>query len=405
MHWRGCADLLDSLPAEGGTAHVLLVGCDHYPHLANGGHAKQAPHVFQALDQLSTSEPSVERVARWLLTEHNHPGLRLATLAVLASSRNEPKPIEWTGPDGLEHQLTPDVATAENVTRWARHWFERADSSENNVLIFYFCGHGLVSGSRQALLLRNFGGTLGLFDGAIDLMSFSTQARMANKASRQLYLIDACRTPATRPSPADLTIQNVVQPGSSLLDALAACIRSPNVTLQAAILHATAVDRRAYGRVGKPSLFAEGLLRALRGPAARMRGGAYEIGTADLLGAIDELVALSARLETLPITQRSQATQLDDFTLHFPKTPLLLPIHISCDPVAANLHGRLCLASSVDPAVSQRDVPGSAFGWAFDLPAGHYELEVEFNNGAPYRGSKRTAPLAPIYGFVSIPVA
>jgi hypothetical protein len=65
-----------------------------------------------------------------------------------------PATINYELPDGGFKQV--DAATTPNIQAAFNNWYARANKSEKNVAVFYFCGHGLES-DVTLLLLEDFG--------------------------------------------------------------------------------------------------------------------------------------------------------------------------------------------------------------------------------------------------------
>ena len=121
------------------------MGIGQYPHLIGG----EAPaQKTDGLRQLSSPPISARAVASWLRGDYHCPGKDLASLSLLTS---EPGSAPFIDPmTGQAHEVpTADIAA---IVAAVKEWKRRGDSSVDNRLVFYFCGHGISEGDDMALL-------------------------------------------------------------------------------------------------------------------------------------------------------------------------------------------------------------------------------------------------------------
>ena len=125
-----------------------------------------------------------------MIQDYNFPGKQLASLSLLLS---EAVPRPFVNPKTGQSY---DVAIAEIVAilTAVREWKARGDSSPDNRLIFYFCGHGISESEDVALLAADFNGDDdNPLNQALDLRKLMLGLNRC-QASEQVFFIDACRS-------------------------------------------------------------------------------------------------------------------------------------------------------------------------------------------------------------------
>lgn len=172
--------------SHGPGTHVFLIGVGHYPHLKGGGGTPQLKKQ-NGMGQLSSTPISAREFLKWVDTTLENPDAPLKSIEVLLS---EPDPQPYT--DAKNFTAAIAHADRQNVLQAAQLWFDRLDSHEDNVGIFYFCGHGVGDGVHTQLLLRDYGATAVPMEGAINFNGFRLAMGSCN-AKKQVYFVDACR--------------------------------------------------------------------------------------------------------------------------------------------------------------------------------------------------------------------
>lgn len=275
--------LLDDGQADPGT-HVLLVGVGHYPFLKDGN----APNPFgmpMGMGQLSSPPLSVCALATWFMDAgagfHN-PDRPLRSLQVLCSAD---APVQVIGPGGGPQAV--DRARMPAVRQAVIDWMARAGRNSENLAVFFFCGHGLAFGEAEnALLLEDFGGNPAhpMADAiAFDSMRLGVMRHCV--ANHQIHLVDACRTPPTKEF---LDTYGNGATGDPI--AVAGLSRKLRDKI-APVYFATGLASAAYGLNGQPSLFTQGLLQSMRGPASRDKDDHWEVQVPALAEGINKCVA------------------------------------------------------------------------------------------------------------------
>lgn len=257
-----------SLPATavGGT-HVLLVGVDSYTHLPNeDGSTPGANGTIHApgLHRLSTSVPSIERLANWFLAGAvGQPGFQsaqhpLASLDILLS----PGQFHENG----KAAVSVREATFKNIRDAAHAWRERAHSSRQNRALFFFVGHGMEGNDHYLLPADAFEDSNAPGENLIKLHAMIT--RMGScKAGVQMFFVDACR------SRLGDDLQTTENDGEDFCAPFLRAQPSNQDRHVPVYLAAAAKGMPAIGRSQQPTFFTEGLLDCLNHHGAEDNGG------------------------------------------------------------------------------------------------------------------------------------
>ena len=253
--------LVHDEPVAGPATHAIVLGVGAYPHL-NGGTGRLTQD-HDGMGQLSSPPISARAFADWLIRSFNHPGKPLSTVALLVSAAAAER-FENPRTHSI-HDIEP--ATSQTASAAIKAWKERGDSNSGNLLIFYFCGHGITEGTDTALLLADFGADpQNSLDGALDLRRLYLGLQRC-RATEQCFFIDACRTPSgTLVDAQGFAGKVIIQPGR----------RDPTweKPVRAPIFYATFNGAKAYGLPGEPSLYSQALMKALAGWGADDEDGA-----------------------------------------------------------------------------------------------------------------------------------
>ena len=355
--------------------HAVLIGVGCYPHLLPGHPLGQyAPEA--GLPNLESPLHAVTALANWLASEMTLQGKPLRTLRVLGSSPTTATP--W--PDS--------EPTFQNIQGHVHDWYDDVDTHEQNLAVFYFCGHGLRIGAVQALLAQDFGSNSHLpFSHAIEPEQFARAMGKA-RALQQVFLIDACSTTLKLPEDYE-----EIQP-SSLIQAA----RNDNLGLtRRAFIRASEFGTSAYGVPGAPSVFMTAFLTAMRGAAAVRRTPTEWVANTDVLKtAANWLIQQTPHGVGQEVAYGGGLSSTVD--LHeLPGVPLL-PVQVTCDPSAfealAELH------------VDQLSKGGQGHWPAnVELPLGNHDFQAieSTSAGKTVHGELLGEYVFPPYGLVSIP--
>jgi len=361
--------------------HAIVIGVGDYPHLPGGSGTLLLDH--QNLGQLSSPPVSARSLADWLIREFDHPTKPLASLRLLVS---EAEPASYTHPiSGEVHQ--PCAATVDAVTSALVEWKSAGDSNPDNLLLFYFCGHGIAGGMELALLCRDFGANPdNPLEGALDFRKLHLGMKARCKADEVCYFVDACR------SGAELTRYAEGFAG------VVPFLPGPVQGRRAPVFYSTLMGDQAFGRANKPSYFADALLRGLGGLGSDRNEGHWQVSTTQLKKAID--AELSRREGSGSNQQIPSTDDLTTFVLHRLKGPPEVPVVVACAPREANAEATLSCRRGGE-VLHQR--PPAPLPWKLRLRAGSYEFEADFAASAPFRACVDEYYVCP--PFQTVPLA
>jgi len=328
--------------------HVLVVGIGAYTHL-NGG-INPATNT-RGLGQLTSPPISAKALIDWFLAPLHNPrpvaGFRnpVAPLASLEALIAAPQPISVSAPAGQEpaHEVTLDGATLQQVRDAFELWRTRLIAQPGNTGIFYFCGHGVSTGTQYALcqdLLRNEGVPWEMvFEVDGTLLSLGKEAPNCHVH----FWIDACRE-----VPAEILLTNQ-HPAPLRTSPLT----NETVERSHSLLQATGAGRLAFAKENKTSRFTTALLKTLSGYAGSSKaGGPWQIDAFELANAVKELLKVENKS-----SERKQNSSFYDSGDGVPIIQLLgvpkVDLCLDLSPDAMREHGEIYLvpcdgASPVD---------------------------------------------------------
>lgn len=366
----------------GAGTHVFLIGVGHYPHLKNGG-GKQVKGQAQ-LGQLTSPPNTAHELLKWFDTELNNPEAPLKSVEVLISGA---VPLVFEDADGLTQEV--EGVTLNKVKVAAEAWFDRLDTDENNIGVFYFCGHGLGDGYTTQLLLSDYGKSAIALENAIHFNGFKL-AMGTCRAKRQIYFVDACRSvDATM-----LTDPN--QKGSALL---------PSDVLKvfdgaAPAFFAAKQGEQAYGHPNGLSRFGMALLDSLRKfGVSRHKGKKWKVSPQTLQ------VAMAAILQD-PASDRPECTTEgivgtgSNFTLHElqGKPQVMLDVFLS----VAEASDAAAITCSYNGKVSAR--PNGDHPWRAIVDEGNCDISAQFPVGSIYVSTQIAESVFPPHQQIELEV-
>jgi hypothetical protein len=342
--------------AAGPHAHALVIGVGGYRHL-QGGVAEREPtleHVG-ALRQLTSPPRSALAFAQWLVASAQDWTAPLGSVDLLVS----PAPED---PDVLPDGMAATPATHANIEAAYEAWQQRCDEDDDNIAIFYFCGHG-VEKSEQYLLAEDFGATANPWRHAFAFES----TRLAFKSCRartHLFFIDACR----KITSAMLT----TAPQVAGLGVVSLTGTDPSFSLA---MQAAAANEAALGPRRGVSYATQALLRALQGGAATRLSNGWVVETGQVAARITEILATIRPSEGS--TMRCPCHVISStpiLKVAMPKVGVVL----SCRPTEANPLATLSCRrfSPPGPEDQHQGAP-----WEFQVDAGFYQARATFSNG------------------------
>jgi hypothetical protein len=307
----------------GPAVHALAIGVGHYPHLKGGGKSQLAQ--TEGMGQLTSAPASARAFAAWLLAPDGfqHPeGRPLASVRLLLSEKNA-KP--FTHPQtGQTSQ--PPPATVNEVNDAINGWVADLDKDVDNVGLFFFSGHGVTAGLKQALLLSDFGENANnAYDPAIRFEDFHLGLSRV-KARAQAFFIDACRSHSE--SFADTFGAGgrpFVLPSQQIKHA------RPRA---APVFNASLLGEQAFGLKNKPSFFTQALLDALRGAGGDNADAEAEWNVEALMlsSGIEFLQAQAAKRAKLARAPVNPINHGERMLLHRLRAPPVVPVTAACQP-------------------------------------------------------------------------
>ena len=371
--------LFDDDTPDPGT-HVLVVGVGRYPHLVDGD-ARPPFQMPMNMGQLESPPQSARRMAEWFLDAaggfHN-PDRPLRSLQMLCSARAPVSMPGAAGPQPVQGATLPAVRQA------VKDWMARAGRNAENMAVFYFCGHGLSFGEAEnSVLLEGFGSdaTNPMADAVwIDGLRMGVMRHCA--AKYQVYLIDACRTP---PAAAFLETFGGAETGDPLV---AAGVSRKLRDKVAPVYFATSLLSPAYGVPDQPSLFTQGLLQSMRGPASRDRDDHWEVQVPALAEGINKCVA-SMAFQSQPQYCQPRDTG-HELTLH--RLRGLPEVIVKVFRHDATLLPQTVFAHVNEIAQRAERAPPKPTPWWVSLVAGPYEFEAILPGQDPAKKRKYITP-------------
>ena len=169
---------------------MLAIGVGRYPHLLDGD-GKPAEDMF-GLGQLESPPVSLKALLDWVLIPpgggagFSNPMAPLASVEALCSAE---APVGINTPALGAIELNP--ATRDDIQEAFEAWLARMKSHEDNIGIFYFCGHGVMVADHY-LMAEDFGRTLQPWLKALNI-TLTIRAIEREIAGTVFFFIDACR--------------------------------------------------------------------------------------------------------------------------------------------------------------------------------------------------------------------
>ncbi len=340
------ASLIFDAKKKGPTTHVLIVGVGWYPHLPGGGKKQVADP--QGLSQLTSPNASARALASWFLAKDGFVNRErpLSTLRLLTS---EKKPKPFVNPKTAA-TLVPEQATFAALKTAIDGWYRAGDASPLNLMIFYYCGHGLGSEAAMTLLAQDFGADpTNILDTALDFSGFRRGMKQC-KARQQVYFVDACR------SRSDILVYSAQFAGQPVK------VASATTELkQQPVFWSTRFDAEAQGTKNKPSYYTETLIAALRGLGAERTSGSWQVSTGALA------LALPHEMLRRNLPQLPPADDVTPFAIADVPVDPKVPVSVICDPEAAR--PSMKLSCSLATAVIKAETKPGAGPWQLELAA------------------------------------
>ncbi|MBD8471554.1 caspase family protein [Sphingomonas sp. CFBP 8765] len=263
--------VLDKRATRTPGTHAIIIGVSAYPHL--DAKPPQLSDILEGLKSLASPADSARAFATWLAKTYSNPQAPIATIDLLLSD----KAGQGFTLDGSEKGPV-DTADISNIMDAALAWKARGDADPDGVMIFYFCGHGMSAGLRNALLACDVGRypampSTNAFDPDLLLAGMKTC-----NAAKQVFFFDACRA----------ANEELFKDFNQQMGGLVPAGGNANPAIAQAAFYSTRHGAPAYGPTdGGISVFTRILLKALDGLAANEAEGSWRINTYDIAKALD----------------------------------------------------------------------------------------------------------------------
>ncbi len=358
--------------------HAIVIGVGDYPHLIDGNGTLSESH--DGMGQLTSPQESALQFTKWLINEYKNPSRPLATVSLLISAENT---VSFTNARTNQiHQI--ERANMPNVETAIYNWKALGDANKENMMLFFFSGHGIAQGPDTSLLLEDYGANANnVFKGAIDFRKF--HLGMARCTARdQLYFVDACR------SNSNSLLESFGNAGAPIISPQVSELR----TAHAPIFYSTVAGASAFGRTNKPSYFTESLLRGLRGGGADDITDRWTVSTTRLKEALDRYMQLLFASRKVRRAQTPEASGLITFDLLELENLPITPVIVSCSSHA--LESAVLSCSSQTGFARSRPTPETT-PWEVEVPGGeNYTFKADFPTYNFSPGSKNKSIRPPL---------
>ncbi|MCP4185157.1 MAG: hypothetical protein GY761_17910 [Hyphomicrobiales bacterium] len=351
--------------------HAIVIGVGFYPHLLNGGGDLTSSH--DGMRQLTSPPISARLMADWFIEKFHHPGYPGKTVSLLLA---ESSPKEYVNPVTAE-QYAVELANFDEFSEAISRWKERGNQHIDDLLIFYFCGHGISEGNSMVILPSDFGSNKdNAYRNAIDFVSLY-DALAQYKARHQFFFVDACRSSSDTLS------------GNNGVDLLQVRPRTVEGVRIAPIFYSTLSGDAAHGRKGKSSIFTEALVDSLNDFAAVDNEGEddWRVSNFTLSRTLDHLMKREMQNGT-NLTQVPDSTEIrDEFYLNHLKSTPKTNLYIESNPEdkleKAHLH---CTVD--DTFLIERD-PEPGKEWSVSIPSGEVSVNATLDGELNPRPDKQ----------------
>ena len=357
--------------------HALVVGVGDYPHLLGGSGALTDSH--DGMRQLTSPPVSARAMADWLIRDFHHPLCSGGTVSLLLSEKT---PAPYRNPvTGEDHDV--DRANYANLAAALKAWKDRGDSHVDDMLVFYFCGHGISEGDSMVILPSDFGADAdNAYEHAVDFLGvYDAMAQF--KARFQCFFVDACR--ASSDTLGDNTARNPLQKRP----------RTAEGDRIAPVYYSTLKGEDAHGRAGRISVYTEALMESLNDLAATDAEGDddWRISNFTLSRALDHLMArkkdTGSRMVQVP---DSTEIRSEFYLCHLKQTPRA-NLYVSSQPDSKLCAAHLVCEDGHHARIARGPMPGDE--WAIMVPAGDVAIEAKLDGEVAPRPRKSTRVYPP----------
>lgn len=357
--------------------HVLAIGVGNYPHLLGG--SKKLANKPLGLKQLQSPPVSLRALLGWFLPPPAELGrLRFAnTVAPLASVAALVSPDPGLTIPTPSDSVQLDPATRDNIQLAFDAWLERLKTHQDNIGVFYFCGHGVMA-SEDYLLAEDFG----CRDGQPWAQAFDI-TRTIRAVEREVpgtvyFLIDACR---------EIARDVAMTLGANPMALAPVDLDRQAIRKSVTAIFATGEGERSFAPSGgKISHFTSALLSALSGYCGVKTPGAatWNVDGESLAKAIRQLLAQGATDGAS--STKDDGKQICDQWIQGISVPLLqlstapkVKVWLDLSPPHRRASFEMYLQSATGNRVSQTKLDRI---FVTEVPRGFYEVGAEDPTGA-----------------------
>lgn len=358
--------LVYSRPVSGPATHAIVIGVGHYPHLiGGGGRAYANPEM---MEQISSPPVSARDLARWLVENYHCPDRPLSSVRLLVSDPT-PTPFSYRR-DGKKVTRKPGAGSFAQVATAIRAWRAAGESDPDNLLLFYFCGHGLGSELNLSLLMSDYGADQ--HDPLAAALDFGTfRLGMQECAAReQCYFVDACRASSS------MFDRGTTHMGQAIFRYTGNAPMPGGRSCRTPTFYSALVGSQAYAHKGQRSVFTDALLQALAGSASDNPTGPWIVDATRVHESLNHLMEVANNTLNLPMEQATVVDGLRSVRLNTLESPKV-PVEVLVIPEQAHALANLRCQGALQNG--QRSPAPSP--WRFFTPAGAYDFHATFAAG------------------------
>ncbi len=365
--------LYDDGSAEPRT-HALVVGVGEYDYIDD-------PRVagLNLTAKLSSPPESALAFATFLRDELTNSEAPLGSLDLLVS------PTRRFRPPGSARAKRIGRPTMEELRPAFRQWVDRCNRNEDNVAMFYFCGHGLMRG-HLGLLVADFGDPDSQpFANAINFDDSRVAMATSCRAKIQCFFADACR---------QVSLESL-RVGNELGEVIPDWLADQNLAVDSFGLYATLPTDPAYGQVAGVAAFTQAILASFRGMGCRPRRGAWWVSTSHLAEGVEAAMSYAQAHEGAPRQTSQPEGGRRESLIHCTDSPGDIPVTIMLVPGHETDGVELSIfeAGAGQPVAHRLD---GAEPWHIRLPVKEYQGRATFSRRwRPYEATVNPQPPHP----------
>lgn len=336
--------------------HVMIIGVGEYAH----GRERQGTEIAWDLDQLSSPPRSADAMAQYFINEFENSDHPVGTVTMLVSYPGVPQPKR---------------ATLANTRKAMLEWRSAFQGHPDNMVVFYFCGHGVSKGQKLALLLEDFGNDENGYEPAIELDTLRGTMKNAIPL-KQLFLVDCCR------SAADNLYANETHLGTRVLT-IGPHARQDGIVVRQSVLFPSMEGQAAFGQIDDISVFTACFLDAVRFAGVSGVTGDWVVTTQQIQDAVGKLTTHRLRANAREVA--APTGEVTDFTFNRVDEPLTARSVVAIDDM---------ITSAVEVTATEIAGAGHPRQTMMNLPSEPYRcctFELHFGQWR-FRGTPEVAP-------------